>query len=1740
MASPPESKWPPVSSPYHRGTFCGPCYICGKRQERYDHYDGLSREVQEFLMAHSSLQIPGSSCICRNHRREALRQRLNSGYVPALKKTEESSTQTDTRVCMYKECASTSETGKLITPSDETLQSFRKMLDTTEHSVLLCEKHYQLVYRKMHERTPCAGCGAKPKVRQDAYTRHSPDPFTISQYLSGQTEFPMSLQPTDIICRSCYDLHMIILRSLENQVGTPMANLQSDIELWKTTLAGGNIDEVTRALLKTVLVVAKLLQHEKALLLPQAAAVFREHYSPDNDDDDVYLEVRDGTVKFSARWLMNQLITHLQPYMGYRCVVDRLGTLIYSRNADIMKTLSLALYHSPVITGDVPAYDQCEQPRNRHNKIALLNEAADVINDIILEEIQKHRQCTVDLTTFNLEDHIKDMNPLLWQFVTSCTRSFRERTNRPHGHGDDAHVKKLRNYFIICMLMFATNACSATSLHHFIADTVEVCGGSRQLLKVLNRLGVSVSADTHDRLVTYVAEKHLTSSIWTDLSCDTFTVATVDNIDFLQSHAAVYCNDRSRSTTIQVVQPVPSLKLQQNTCMSDTSQTALADVSNRTTCKRLASSLPEHGPKRRRTLNLSNAKPFNTTRQSITTPMHERPSLQLEKFQLLDSEVESKMQLSVQVFSYLVQKHTLSNSEELGRVLKHFRAFCLPTPAQLAYQSPSTVYYMDLLDENADSDDTMAEVAEMIIDEITAGGVQKHVLLIGDGKTYDHLCKVKQLYGSTLSNVLLFPGDWHILKNFQPVLLKAYYHAGLQEIAKSSGYRAETLKSLANCSHFMRTHLFLVQAWEALYLEMVSSFLKAYPNFAELEAKLVSLTDQQMSAIDLMIATKHLVTQTSTFEQFNAFVATNSAKDDTWKLWYNFVFQDCYCYVTLFLSIRTSNWNLRVSSLKSMAPLFAAYDRPCYQRLLPRHIADLQTYPQEVIDGLSAGGFTVKLTGVVGHAVALDECHEMCINRDLKMAVARPSTAYLKKTTHYFSYRIKAQKNISSQLFPLPQLPVNHTIWDETSSAKRQEDNVSRMRTLIAERLFFPASIDTNRGVVNLFTNKQATNEQAHDMLNARQIGEQSYLNFVTHTLLQMPSVNAPVRRKQLLTMAPCKITRRRMTQQQQEQKETNRYLRKRLAWCNQTGQKFDESEEQYSLLPRSLADTHGLPHKGNKSKWTDKLKGRYKSDTTPFLSCLEWTPDIAIIDSMFIINTNPLRQHKTLEQYSDFLFRQHAVPRYSLGISEVHFVFDTPTRMDFNPKFFEQKRRDTNSAKEHSHLIFTPQSSIPKPWREFLNCRTCKRSIIEALGLAFCRRAPEHLRIGQKLILSGCLAGDLQDQGWEVTHGDKYPKVTVEYASNAVEADMRIWRHALQTNAKKVMIYSPDTDIYNIGLTLLKPGCHYIVQLNLPQYPPKYVSVNKLIASFKADPDLATVQPSKLPSIMQQLYVCTGCDYLSYFSGIGKAMFLNCFMQYAQFITGKEAHGDLSQTQSTDIKTGFLSFIRLIGTVYFKQHLATVVSRLGFDTPNQLYNSLGSIDEQEKHKLWYMKIRGVLPILFEEQRPPTLSALWRHWMRSCWIKQMWGNCSKVNLFSELPLPESQGWLKSNADTAEWQIDWEAEDVIQRIKKTLDFLTKGCSCKSGCKTRWCSCRKGERQCGAGCECRGCTNFSQSQQPDGDGDEDDIENEDEEREGEQDTEPEETDEEWNEEREEDIETEIVTDTLFDLSTYLQLS
>ncbi len=89
---------------------------------------------------------------------------------------------------------------------------------------------------------------------------------------------------------------------------------------------------------------------------------------------------------------------------------------------------------------------------------------------------------------------------------------------------------------------------------------------------------------------------------------------------------------------------------------------------------------------------------------------------------------------------------------------------------------------------------------------------------------------------------------------------------------------------------------------------------------------------------------------------------------------------------------------MRVSALKLMAPTFLAYDRTTYQKLIPHHLAELQKFPPSIMNKLKQG-FTVSINGERGRAVAFDEAHEMCINKDMKMAIVRPTQSYLHKTS---------------------------------------------------------------------------------------------------------------------------------------------------------------------------------------------------------------------------------------------------------------------------------------------------------------------------------------------------------------------------------------------------------------------------------------------------------------------------------------------------------------------------------------------------------------------------------------------------------------------------------------------------------------------------------------------------------------------------------------------------------------------
>ena len=351
-------------------------------------------------------------------------------------------------------------------------------------------------------------------------------------------------------------------------------------------------------------------------------------------------------------------------------------------------------------------------------------------------------------------------------------------------------------------MLFNTNRTCSVPLHILLTDLVEAQGGSSELIRLLNTVGAIASADTHQRYVQYQVERKYKKGILSELEMDRFTVVSIDNIDFLQRHAFVYCGDQSRSwhgTTVQVVQPI----------LTETEQSTHAETSSDPTVNaEIESSTIETGPVRKRAIHPSpdcspcsrSPLPKKTIRRARTSKetrsSHFYNSTSSPPRRTLFSPANPLQGISTNHYSALRDNHTInhfhiSNIEntELNDLQLACFIYMLFTSAPNSYDSseysslpvflshvfpatvlPSKYMYLDVLDQNADCKETINEVVSRLHEQFCVGTIRKHLIVAGDAKTYLHLQALKLDYGEELSWLLPFPGDFHILKNLQPVL----------------------------------------------------------------------------------------------------------------------------------------------------------------------------------------------------------------------------------------------------------------------------------------------------------------------------------------------------------------------------------------------------------------------------------------------------------------------------------------------------------------------------------------------------------------------------------------------------------------------------------------------------------------------------------------------------------------------------------------------------------------------------------------------------------------------------------------------------------------------------------------------------------------------------------------------------------------------------------------------------------
>ena len=202
--------------------------------------------------------------------------------------------------------------------------------------------------------------------------------------------------------------------------------------------------------------------------------------------------------------------------MDFKCVHKKFGTILYKRGGNLLTSLSWALGANAQRQADSLYIHSKKQTTHFGDT---LNHSAELLNDLLHDEIRKlsTNPSTIDPSNLSVDKFLGDVDPKITSFLISATQTVREREGIRSNLQLPGKTKKLRHFFILCCLMYCTNPKQVTPLHNILADIVVSTAGSRQLIKVLNRLGCVSSADTYDRFVTFHAEYEREAKVWHEL-----------------------------------------------------------------------------------------------------------------------------------------------------------------------------------------------------------------------------------------------------------------------------------------------------------------------------------------------------------------------------------------------------------------------------------------------------------------------------------------------------------------------------------------------------------------------------------------------------------------------------------------------------------------------------------------------------------------------------------------------------------------------------------------------------------------------------------------------------------------------------------------------------------------------------------------------------------------------------------------------------------------------------------------------------------------------------------------------------------------------------------------------------------------------------------------------------------------------------------------------------------------------
>lgn len=936
-----------------------------------------------------------------------------------------------------------------------------------------------------------------------------PQPATIEHHLKENTTFEGSIKEGDQVCYACYRSHLFTLQQ-NKYVSTDYDLKQLIATIHVPTNIQSTTDLIEAAMNRVAIAVGTELLDRNVLLLPSVHDLF---CSIANELSVHLDEVITPSKLVTSAYILSSLTATLQHHITCYCKIKKYGTVLYRPDTDLNQALAKTLWQ--LRTKDHPS----AETTNHHTQVLQdLNSRACSHIQSFLNQYSKQEFNMADL---NIPQLIADIDPKLWEAVCLLTMSVSEKKGRWNTASSYYHTKQVRRFVLFSIMMFCINDQYTIPLHTLITDVIESQGGSTELVKILNQLGLCASSDT---LARYIQHKsiNLDDTMKHCLTPDSFTVVSADNIDFIHSYARVYKGSSASSwhgTSIQVVQPLPSLSMETaadhvhcelpyHLSNSNSAQCPPEEIieSELTLKRKRTDSSPRPAPmmapamkklRQPRTgmehIQSTNVHQHATSSHqftSVTTSVGTGENKTISDFLPNALEMVALQELKEELEVYMLQKVAVS-SKHPNKNFVNMQDYFLCTRA--THTEKSNVFYHNIMDAKSDSKDTLVSMLHDLHQNFVQKRGLPYLLVEGDAKLYELLQSLKFEYRDELLWLIPYPGDWHMLMNFQSALLKPYFDAGLKSLAEACGY---PIAAIQHCSQFKKTHYFILEAWEALYRSMLTTFIMS-PNIKGTSQSLINTVLELLSLTEAAdnegefrkkfnSAIGAITTAASPFlKQFDSFIRKMSAEDETWRFWVQFVFVDAMAYISLYLAMRSGNWHLRMCSMKNMAPVFTAFDHPTYQKLISNHLSDLVNLPASIQLMLAQGAFVVNISGREWHSVGIDEAHEMLINKQCKSSVVKPTADYINRVAHYIPHRTRALQNLRQQCSPQPVQKHGQvkSLYSSRSLDKKCEMNVKAQMHALQNTSIFSLS-SAKRGLINPFTGITASDQAYHELQN--------------------------------------------------------------------------------------------------------------------------------------------------------------------------------------------------------------------------------------------------------------------------------------------------------------------------------------------------------------------------------------------------------------------------------------------------------------------------------------------------------------------------------------------------------------------------------------------------------------------------------------------------------------------------------